>query len=90
MFIFCSSFFLRPFETGVDGTLGRAKFREHTVCLRRSICAALLTCFLFSSNNSSAGDFSLIYAIDANGKTDAGRIETCEYFKHMRDKIRRP
>jgi hypothetical protein len=58
-----------------------AKFMELIVCLIRSIYAALLALVLFSSNGASAGDFSLIYAIDANGKTDAGKIKTCEYFK---------
>jgi hypothetical protein len=44
----------------------------------RSICAALPV-FLLSCATASAGDYSVTYAIDANGKNDAGKIETCEY-----------
>ena len=46
-----------------------------------SICIALLTSFLLSSTGASAGDYSVTYAIDANGKNDAGKIETCDYDK---------
>jgi len=53
--------------------------RERLVCSIRSIGAALLAFFLLSSTGASAGDYSLTYAIDANGKNDAGKIETCEY-----------
>jgi hypothetical protein len=50
------------------------------VCLIRSICAALLAVFL-SSAGAFAGDYSVTYAIDANGENDAGKIETCDYDK---------
>jgi hypothetical protein len=50
------------------------------VCLIRSICGALLAVF-FSSAGASAGDYSVTYAIDADGKNDAGKIETCDYDK---------
>lgn len=49
--------------------------------LMRLIGAALLAAFLLSSASAFAGDYSLTYAIDANGKNDAGKIETCEYDK---------
>ena len=47
----------------------------------RSIGAALLAFLLLSTAGASAGDYSLTYAIDANGKNDAGKIETCDYDK---------
>jgi hypothetical protein len=43
------------------------------------ICAALLAFFLLSTAGAFAGDYSLTYAIDANGKNDAGKKEACEY-----------
>jgi hypothetical protein len=46
-----------------------------------SICPALLAFFVLSSSGASAGDYSVTYAIDANGKNDAGKIETCNYDK---------
>lgn len=49
--------------------------------LMRSICAALLAFLLLSTVDASAGDYSVTYAIDANGKNDAGKIETCNYSK---------
>ena len=66
----------------VPNALPREKhgnLRERLVCSIRSIGAALLAFFLLSSTGASAGDYSLTYAIDANGKNDAGKIETCEY-----------
>jgi hypothetical protein len=51
------------------------------VYLIRSIWVAVLALVLFSGNGAFAGDYSLVYAIDANGKTDSGRIETCTYAK---------
>jgi hypothetical protein len=33
---------------------------------------------LLSSTGVSAGDYSVTYAIDANGKNDAGRIDACD------------
>jgi ribosomal protein L33 len=51
------------------------------VDLIRSICAVPLALFLLSSTGASAGDYSVAYAIDANGKNDTGKIETCKYDK---------
>jgi len=51
------------------------------VYLMCRICAVLFACILLSGTIASAGDYTLIYAIDANGKNDAGKIETCEYSK---------
>lgn len=48
------------------------------MCLMRSVCAAFLA-FLLSSVSASAGNYSVTYAIDANGKNDAGKIESCDY-----------
>jgi hypothetical protein len=48
---------------------------------RRTHHAALLAFFLLSSAGASAGDYSVTYAIDANGKNDVGKIETCDYDK---------
>lgn len=48
--------------------------------LTRSICLAAAALLFLSSAHASAGDFSLTYAIDANGKNDAGKI-ICEYDK---------
>lgn len=48
------------------------------MCLVRSVCAALMA-FLLSNVSASAGDYSVTYAIDANGMNDVGKIETCEY-----------
>jgi hypothetical protein len=50
------------------------------VDLISSICASLAF-FLLSSAGASAGDYSVAYAIDANGKNDTGKIETCSYDK---------
>src|SRR5947209_7636955 len=46
----------------------------------RLVCASLLT-FLSLGSGVSAGDFSLTYALDADGKNDVGKIETCIYAK---------
>ena len=44
----------------------------------RSVFVALL--FLIrSSVGAAAGDYSVAYAIDADGKNDTGKVETCEY-----------
>ncbi len=43
-----------------------------------SVCAACFA-FLLSDVSASAGDYSVTYAIDANGKNNAGKIENCEY-----------
>jgi hypothetical protein len=51
------------------------------VCSVRSICIALLAFFVLSSAGVSAGDYSVTYAIDGNGKNDVGKIETCDYDK---------
>jgi hypothetical protein len=51
------------------------------VCLVRSIGAALLASFFLFSAGASAADYSVAYAIDANGKSDVGKIETCNYDK---------
>lgn len=50
------------------------------MCSIRSVCAALAV-FLLSNSSASAGDYSLTYAIDANDRHDAGKIETCVYDK---------
>jgi hypothetical protein len=50
------------------------------VDLISSICASLAF-FLLSSAGASAGDYSVAYAIDANGKNDTGKIENCSYDK---------
>jgi hypothetical protein len=34
---------------------------------------------LLSGGAASAGDYSVAYAIDANGKTDKGIVDTCQY-----------
>ena len=47
--------------------------------LVRAVCAVPLA-FLLSNASAFAGDYSVSYAIDANGKNDAGKI-TCEYTK---------
>ncbi len=47
--------------------------------LIRSICVPLLAIFLLSTAKACAGDYSVIYAIEANGKDDTGKIETCTY-----------
>jgi hypothetical protein len=48
------------------------------VPLTRLVFVALL--FLVrSSAVAAAGDYSVAYAIDAHGKNDAGKVETCEY-----------
>jgi hypothetical protein len=46
----------------------------------RSIYGVLLALFVLWSTGAFAGDFSLTYAIDANGKNDAGKV-ICEYDK---------
>jgi len=58
-----------------------AQSKERPVCLIRLICAAIAVFLLLSCPTASAGDYSLSYAIDANGRNDAGKIETCEYVK---------
>jgi len=50
------------------------------VLLRRSIFGLLAT-LLLSSVDASAGDYSVTYAIDADAKNDAGKIESCEYIR---------
>jgi hypothetical protein len=57
-----------------------AQFTEHLVGLIRSICASLAF-LLLSSSGASAGGYSVAYAIDANGKSDTGKIEICNYDK---------
>lgn len=47
--------------------------------LIRSARTALLSFFLLSGAGAAAADYSVTYAIDANGKTSAGKIETCDY-----------
>jgi hypothetical protein len=59
----------------------KAQFKEHLVGLIRSVRAALLAVFLVSSAGASAGEYSLAYAIEANGRNDVGKIETCDYDK---------
>jgi hypothetical protein len=49
--------------------------------LIRSARTALLPVFLLSGAGASAADYSITYAIDANGKTSTGQIETCDYEK---------
>jgi hypothetical protein len=39
----------------------------------------VLAIFFFWSAAASAGDYKVTYAIDLEGRTDAGRIETCVY-----------
>lgn len=51
------------------------------VLLRRSIFGPVATLLLLSSADASAGDYSVTYAIDADAKNDAGKIESCEYSK---------
>ncbi len=48
------------------------------MCSVRAICTALLA-FSLSNVSAFAGDYSVTYAIDANGRNDAGKIESCEY-----------
>lgn len=47
--------------------------------LIRSAGTALLSFFLLSGTGAAAADYSVTYAIDANGKNSAGKIETCDY-----------
>jgi len=47
--------------------------------MRGLIRAALATCLALSSAGAVAGDYSLTYAIDANGRTAAGKVESCRY-----------
>jgi len=49
------------------------------VRLTRWAYFALPMWLLFSSAAASAGDYSVAYAIDANGKTDKGIVDTCKY-----------
>jgi hypothetical protein len=49
--------------------------------LIRSIYTALPVFFLLSCCTASASDYSVTYAIDANGKDDTGIVETCEYVR---------
>jgi len=51
------------------------------VGLSPAIRAALLAFSLLSSAGASAGDYSLTYAIDADGSQATGKIETCAYDK---------
>ena len=44
-----------------------------------SVIAAAL--FFFPCPQAAAGDYSVKYAIDAGGKNDAGKIESCEYIR---------
>jgi hypothetical protein len=60
---------------------GRGFLNRTAAAFRRTNHRALLAFFLLSSAGASAGDYSVTYAIDANGKNDAGKIETCNYDK---------
>jgi hypothetical protein len=73
--------FKRSHRTFANALPAQRKFKERRVFLIRSICAAFLAFFLLPSAGASAGDYSVTYAIDANGKNDAGKIETCVYDK---------
>ena len=42
-----------------------------------TLCFASL--FVYLSGDAMAGDYTLNYAIDADGKSDAGKVETCGY-----------
>lgn len=42
---------------------------------------AVFFAFLLLNVSASAGDYSVAYAIDVDGKNDAGKIENCEYTK---------
>lgn len=44
----------------------------------RPIFAAFLAIFTLSSASVFASDYSVTYAIDANGKNDVGKIEACD------------
>jgi len=45
----------------------------------RAMLWLVLAIFFFWSAAASAGDYKVTYAIDLEGRTDAGRIETCVY-----------
>jgi hypothetical protein len=46
-----------------------------------TLAVALLTCLLCSGGKAAAADYVVNYAFDLEGKTDAGRKETCEYVR---------
>lgn len=59
--------------------LTRAKMCAQRV-LRR-VVIAIAASGLLIGGDAFAGDYSVIYAIDANGTTDAGKLDTCTYVK---------
>src|SRR4051794_34971697 len=44
-----------------------------------ALTVALWGSLLFSNSNAVAADYVVNYALDVDGKTDAGKKETCEY-----------
>jgi hypothetical protein len=58
----------------------RCFLRKHAslgLLLATSLLVASL--FVCSTRDATAGDYTLTYAIDADGKNDAGKVETCGY-----------
>ncbi|WJR76483.1 hypothetical protein [Bradyrhizobium sp. NP1] len=53
-------------------------FDKRLVSSMLTVGAAIIL-FLLSVSAAVAGDYIVTYAIDANGKTDTGRVDTCIY-----------
>src|SRR4029079_11852387 len=67
-------------QTGTMRSHQDSAASESIVCLTRSMCFAAAALLALPSADVSASEYSLNYAIDANGKTDAGKI-VCDYDK---------
>jgi hypothetical protein len=79
-FLFCSiDSEVLLFKLGVDFDAAPLPQLARSVsCVQYARSVPRWRCLL-SNSSAFAGDYSLTYAIDANGKHDAGRIDICQY-----------